>query len=95
VVEVYSVLPVEYHVELIGLFRNIITNEEKEKIIYGLNEVLEQITNGEFVFDVDLEDVHMNIENGLQKLIGKTAGKLHTARSRNNQHILHIQGGAS
>lgn len=65
--------------------QGIITSEEKEKIIYGLNKISEQITNGEFVFDVELEDVHMNIENSLQKLIGKTAGKLHTARSRNDQ----------
>ncbi len=65
--------------------QNIISNEEEERIIYGLSTILEQITNGEFVFNVNLEDIHMNIENGLQKLIGKTAGKLHTARSRNDQ----------
>lgn len=64
---------------------NIITNEEKEKIVCGLNKVLEQITSGEFVFDADLEDIHTNVENSLRKLIGETAGKLHTARSRNDQ----------
>ncbi|GHM58631.1 MAG: argininosuccinate lyase [Candidatus Mesenet longicola] len=65
--------------------QNIISNEEEERIIYGLNKILEQIASGKFVFDVDLEDIHMNIEDGLKKLIGETAGKLHTARSRNDQ----------
>ncbi len=65
--------------------QNILTEEEKDKIIDGLNKILEQITKGEFIFNTDLEDIHMNIEYNLHGLIGEGAGKLHTARSRNDQ----------
>ncbi len=51
----------------------------------GLDRVLAEIERGEFVFDVKLEDIHMNVEARLQALIGPVAGRLHTARSRNDQ----------
>ncbi|MFA4836871.1 MAG: argininosuccinate lyase, partial [Dehalococcoidia bacterium] len=63
----------------------IITWEEAECIINGLIAIREQIECGEFKFDDALEDIHMNIETRLFEKIGDVAGKLHTARSRNDQ----------
>ena len=62
----------------------IVTEEERDAIHAGLDEVLEDIQEGRFKWEVTLEDVHMNIE---QALAQKTpaAAKLHTARSRNDQ----------
>ena len=65
--------------------QNIITSDEGDKIIDGLNQVKAEISNGEFKFDIALEDIHMNIEARLKQIIGDVAGKLHTARSRNDQ----------
>ena len=63
----------------------IITWEEAECIIIGLIAIREEIECGEFKFDDALEDIHMNIETRLFEKIGDVAGKLHTARSRNDQ----------
>ncbi|TFH92848.1 argininosuccinate lyase [Vibrio ouci] len=63
----------------------IITSEDFDAIAAGLNTVKQEIEDGEFVFKPELEDVHMNIEHRLSELIGPVAGKLHTARSRNDQ----------
>lgn len=63
----------------------IITKDEGKQIIDGLKQVHKEIQNGQFKFRKDLEDIHMNIENRLTEIIGDTAGKLHTARSRNDQ----------
>ena len=51
----------------------------------GLNQVKAEIEDGRFVFSLALEDIHMNIEGRLAELIGDAAGRLHTARSRNDQ----------
>lgn len=66
----------------------IITDDDKDKIIAGLKAVLAQIEAGEFDFSVDLEDIHMNIEKRLTEAIGEAGGRLHTARSRNDQVAL-------
>ena len=60
-------------------------------IISGLNRILKEIKKGKINFKKELEDIHMNIENLLQKKIGLTAGKLHTARSRNDQVITDLK----
>ena len=65
--------------------QEIITQDEADRIIAGLNEIAVEIEGGAFDFDPALEDIHMNIEARLHDLIGETAGKLHTARSRNDQ----------
>ncbi|MFZ3033577.1 MAG: argininosuccinate lyase, partial [Parvibaculum sp.] len=54
----------------------------------GLNSILKEIEEGRFTFKRELEDIHMNIESRLTDLIGATAGRLHTARSRNDQVAL-------
>ncbi len=63
----------------------IISAEEEQAIAGGLDTIANEIESGEFNFSRELEDIHLNIENRLKELIGPTAGKLHTARSRNDQ----------
>lgn len=66
----------------------IISEDEMEQIISGLKEIEQEITDGKFNFSVELEDIHMNIEKRLIEKIGPVGGKLHTARSRNDQVAL-------
>ena len=63
----------------------IISREDADKIVAGLDAVLAEIESGKFEFRRDLEDIHMNVESRLADLIGAAAGRLHTARSRNDQ----------
>ncbi|MFN3723263.1 MAG: argininosuccinate lyase [Paracoccaceae bacterium] len=63
----------------------VITPSDAEAIGEGLLTVLSEIETGRFAFRTDLEDIHMNVENRLKELIGAPAGRLHTARSRNDQ----------
>ncbi|MBB4144587.1 argininosuccinate lyase [Rhizobium rhizoryzae] len=68
--------------------QGIISSEDKDKIVEGLNTILSEIEAGRFEFSRKLEDIHMNIEARLATLIGPAAGRLHTARSRNDQVAL-------
>ena len=70
--------------------QGIITEQEAETIIEGLNGIGEEITQGKFQFKPELEDIHMNIESRLIEKIGDVGKKLHTARSRNDQVALDI-----
>ncbi|MFB8027801.1 MULTISPECIES: argininosuccinate lyase [unclassified Streptomyces] len=63
----------------------VISSAESELIVSGLERIRGEIEAGEFTFDPALEDVHMNVEARLRELIGPVAGRLHTARSRNDQ----------
>ncbi len=63
----------------------VLTAGEGVEIAGGLKEILAEIEAGEFKFSAALEDIHMNIESRLREKIGDVAGKLHTARSRNDQ----------
>jgi argininosuccinate lyase len=63
----------------------ILTNKDAEAIGEGLLTVLSEIETGNFPFRVELEDIHMNVEARLKEVIGEPAGRLHTARSRNDQ----------
>ncbi len=65
--------------------QGIIAADDARKIAKGLDAILLEIEQGTFAFDRGLEDVHMNIESRLTGLIGAAAGRLHTARSRNDQ----------
>ena len=65
----------------------IINASEGKKIVSSLNEILKRIEKGNVVFEKKYEDIHMNIEVLLQKKIGSLSGKLHTARSRNDQVV--------
>ena len=66
----------------------IISADDAQKIIDGLKNILAQIDDGNFNFSVELEDIHMNIEKALTDSIGDAGGRLHTARSRNDQVAL-------
>lgn len=63
----------------------LLTDEEFSQIESGLREIEKEIEAGQFEFSIELEDIHMNIESALTKRIGAAGGKLHTARSRNDQ----------
>jgi argininosuccinate lyase len=63
----------------------IITKADAREIAKGLDQIQAEIDAGTFEFSVALEDVHMNVESRLKTLIGAAAGRLHTARSRNDQ----------
>ena len=63
----------------------IINNQECKDILTGLEAIQKEIKDGQFDWNVSLEDVHMNIESRLVEIIGETGKKLHTARSRNDQ----------
>ena len=65
--------------------QGIVTQEDADAITQGLGRVRAEIEAGEFPFDRALEDIHMNVEARLAALIGPAAGRLHTARSRNDQ----------
>ncbi|NLC11555.1 MAG: argininosuccinate lyase [Firmicutes bacterium] len=68
----------------------IISSTEGEAILKGLDKIEEEIETGSFPFLLSLEDIHMNIEARLIQLIGHIGGKLHTARSRNDQVALDL-----
>ena len=78
------------HVEM--LFKQkIISFKIKNKIIYGLNKIENEITKNKFNFNYNYEDIHMNIEKRLFEIIGEEAGYVHTARSRNDQVITDLK----
>ncbi len=68
--------------------QGIIRQDEAELILRALQEILEEIEAGEFPFSLEWEDIHMNVEHRLIEKIGEVGGKLHTARSRNDQVAL-------
>lgn len=71
--------------------QEIISQDDQIKIENGLNQIKLEIENGEFIFKIEDEDIHMSIEKRLTEIIGSTAGKLHTARSRNDQVALDVR----
>ena len=71
--------------------QGIITKKEGARIVKGLKEIYKEIDEGLFVFIEELEDIHMNIEAALIEKIGDAGGKLHTARSRNDQVALDVR----
>jgi len=72
------------HAEMLAK-QGIITADDAKKIAHGLDTILSEIEAGTFSFKRALEDIHMNVEGRLSELIGEAAGRLHTARSRNDQ----------
>src|SRR6185437_587050 len=72
------------HAEMLAK-QGIIAADDARKIAHGLDTILSEIGSGQFKFNRALEDIHMNVESRLAELIGPAAGRLHTARSRNDQ----------
>ena len=81
-----DILASSVHVEML-FNQKIIDFKIKNKIIWGLKRIKNEIIKKKFSFDEKLEDIHMNIEKRLFDLIGEEAGYIHTARSRNDQVI--------
>ena len=71
--------------------QGIITDADAETITRGLQEIRQEIEDGSFVWRPELEDIHMNVESRLHEKIGDVAGRLHTARSRNDQVALDVR----
>ncbi|MBU02053.1 MAG: argininosuccinate lyase [Halieaceae bacterium] len=80
----YDIAGSRAHADML-MATGVITAAENEAIQQGLSDVLGEIEGGEFTWQVEREDVHMNIEARLTELIGDTGKKLHTGRSRNDQ----------
>jgi argininosuccinate lyase len=80
----HDILASKAHVAMLGA-TGIITTKEAEEIALGLDQIAAEIETGKFKFSRKLEDIHLNVESRLAELIGPVAGKLHTARSRNDQ----------
>ena len=78
------------HATMLGK-QGIITEEESEILVKGLDEVLREIEEGKVVFNPSDEDIHMNIEVLLTNKVGEVGKKLHTARSRNDQVALDLR----
>jgi argininosuccinate lyase len=72
------------HAEMLAK-QGIIAADDAKSIAHGLDTILSEIEAGTFSFQRALEDIHMNVESRLTDLIGSSAGRLHTARSRNDQ----------
>ncbi len=66
----------------------IISKSDAREISKGLDQIADEIASGKFKFSQELEDIHMNVEARLKEIIGPSAGRLHTARSRNDQVAL-------
>ncbi|MGZ8390157.1 MAG: argininosuccinate lyase, partial [Rhodoplanes sp.] len=72
------------HAEMLAK-QGIISPKDGKAIARGLDAILAEIESGQFAFKRELEDIHMNVEARLHELVGPAAGRLHTARSRNDQ----------
>jgi len=80
----HDILGSKAHAAMLGR-QKIITKAEAQTLIDGLDTILAEIESGKFVWRIELEDVHMNIESRLIELTSNTGKKLHTGRSRNDQ----------
>jgi argininosuccinate lyase len=80
----HDILASKVHAEMLAR-QGIIAADDAAKIAHGLDTILSEIEAGRFEFKRALEDIHMNVESRLAELIGPAAGRLHTARSRNDQ----------
>ena len=78
------------HAEMLGK-QGIISEEDSKKIADGLKGILSDIENGFIKFEIDAEDIHMNVEKILTERIGEAGKRLHTGRSRNDQDALDIR----
>ena len=71
--------------------QGILEESEARAIVAGLEQVLEEIENGQFEFNIADEDIHMAVEKRLTEIVGPVGGKLHTARSRNDQVAVDVR----
>lgn len=71
--------------------QGILSPEDRDRILQGLDQIEEELRSGSFPFREELEDIHMNIEQRLQELVGEAGSRLHTGRSRNDQVALDLK----
>jgi len=71
--------------------QKIVSGHDGTAILAGLDTILREIEAGDFPFRIEFEDIHMNVEARLRELIGEAAGRLHTARSRNDQVVTDVR----
>ena len=81
-----DILGSKAHVKMLAKMQ-IIAKKTETKILKGLKKIEKELLDGDFSFDNLLEDIHMNIESRLAEIIGADAGRIHTARSRNDQVV--------
>jgi argininosuccinate lyase len=74
------------HVRMLAT-EGIVAKDDAGAILKGLEQIEQEIADGKFVFKRELEDIHLNIEARLAEIVGPAAGRLHTARSRNDQVV--------
>lgn len=86
----YDVIGSIAHAQMLSK-TGIIPKIDADKIILGLKKILAQIESGQFKYDPKAEDIHTDIQNRLKAIIGASADKLHTARSRNDQVVLDMK----
>lgn len=86
----YDVIGSIAHAKMLGHCR-IITQAESRKLVSGLNKILKRIGSGRWKADPSAEDVHTNIQQDLDKIVGSVGRKIHTARSRNDQVALDLR----
>jgi argininosuccinate lyase len=79
-----DILASRIHIAMLAA-RNIVAQEDADAIEEGLDRIEDEYESGGVTEDVSLEDIHMHVEHRLAELIGPAAGRLHTARSRNDQ----------
>lgn len=86
----YDILASIAHAKMLAK-QKIISREDAELIVKGLNSILKDVKSRNFKFDPKAEDIHSNIQGELLKRVGRVGWKLHTARSRNDQIVLDIK----
>lgn len=80
----HDIMGSKAHCEMLAK-QKIISETDAKAILKGLDQVAQEIESGKFEFKREFEDIHMNIEARLKEIVGEPAGRLHTARSRNDQ----------
>lgn len=83
----YDVIASKAHVNMLATI-DLLTNDERDQLVKGLNEILEQTENGEFVIEEGIEDCHSQIELQLTRTLGEVGKKVHSGRSRNDQVLV-------
>ena len=77
----YDIQGSRAHVRMLAT-REIISEQDKDSILDGLNQIEQEIKSDEFPYREELEDIHMNIECRLQEIVGEAGGRIHTGRSQ-------------
>ena len=86
----YDIQGSQAHVNMLAK-QGIVTSEERDRILEGLEQIEQEIESGQFPYREELEDIHMNIEHRLQQIVGEAGACVHAGRSRNDQIALDLK----